>query len=382
MEKGISVEEFKKRTRNVQSLMQKEGFDAWLIYADCWRTQNVRYFMDFAGLDGISGEESCLLLLPSVGNPTLFAAHLMIPYAKNQSWFGDPVNATDMKKFLKDFQRGSKCQRLGIAGFTIFPAPLYEQVKDVFDGSKIEVVDELLGKLKAVKNETEICLLRRAAQIADKGMEGLERALKDGTPKTERELANIFDQTVASNGGQWAYYTIVLSGPRSAWNHGHPSDRTVQEGDSLYTDPGARYRGYVADTARGITLGKVSSLQRKIVGATATAMEEAIRSIKPGVTKCSELNSLIEKILDEEGFSEFSKEGKEHGNGHGTGTDPADLVPWIGEGNQTVLEKNMVFCLKASVFVPEVGGARTEDVVLVAERGAEALNKFPYRNYW
>jgi Xaa-Pro aminopeptidase len=82
------------------------------------------------------------------------------------------------------------------------------------------------------------------------------------------------------------------------------------------------------------------------------------------------------------GYERFSSEARGHGTGHGTGMDPEEEAPWIGPGNDTVLQQNMVFTLKSTITVPDVGGLRTERIVRLTANGVEALDKFPMENYW
>jgi Xaa-Pro aminopeptidase len=84
----------------------------------------------------------------------------------------------------------------------------------------------------------------------------------------------------------------------------------------------------------------------------------------------------------ESGYEEYSSEARGHGTGHGTGMDCEEEQPWIGPGNQTVLKPNMVFTLKATITVPNVGGLRTERIVQITETGVKALDVFPMELYW
>ena len=88
-----------------------------------------------------------------------------------------------------------------------------------------------------------------------------------------------------------------------------------------------------------------------------------------------DLNSAIQKALVESGYERYSSEAKGHGTGHGTGMDPEEEAPWIGPGNTTVLQTNMVFTLKATITVPNVGGLRTERIVRLSESGVEPLDR-------
>jgi Xaa-Pro aminopeptidase len=96
----------------------------------------------------------------------------------------------------------------------------------------------------------------------------------------------------------------------------------------------------------------------------------------------AELNAVIQQVLVSAGYERFSGEARGHGTGHGTGMDPEEESPWIGPGNRTVLAERMVFTLKATITVPDVGGLRTERIVRLTRSGCEPLDSFPMRLYW
>src|ERR1700712_3858577 len=169
---------------------------------------------------------------------------------------------------------------------------------------------------------------------------------------------------------------MVQAGPRSAFNLARPTDRILSPGDLVMTDIGARYRGYVADGGRGFTYGPADKQRRDIVAAAARAVEAGLEAARPGIT-ANDLNTTIQQALVKSGFERFSSEARGHGTGHGTGMDPEEEAPWIGPGNTTVLQENMVFTLKATITVPNVGGLRTERIVRLSKTGVEPLAKYP-----
>jgi Xaa-Pro aminopeptidase len=95
-----------------------------------------------------------------------------------------------------------------------------------------------------------------------------------------------------------------------------------------------------------------------------------------------ELNAVIQQALVKSGYERFSSEARGHGTGHGTGMDPEEEAPWIGPGNTTILQENMVFTLKSTITVPDVGGLRTERIVRLTSTGVEALDRFPMELHW
>jgi Xaa-Pro aminopeptidase len=147
------------------------------------------------------------------------------------------------------------------------------------------------------------------------------------------------------------------------------------------TDIGARFGNYVADGGRGFAYGSVSDRQRDIIETAAEVVEVGLRVARPGIT-ANALNSAMQQVLVERGFAPYSGEAMGRGTGHGTGMDPEEELPWIGPGNTTVLQEDMVFTLKATINVPDAGGLRTERIVRLTSDGVETLDKFPMRNYW
>ena len=125
----------------------------------------------------------------------------------------------------------------------------------------------------------------------------------------------------------------------------------------------------------------MSSEKRAIVAAAARAVEAGLETARPGMTAAA-LNTVIQQALVRSGFERFSSEARGHGTGHGTGMDPEEEAPWIGPGNTTILKDNMVFTLKATITVPEVGGLRTERIVRLTSGGLDILDQFPMELHW
>ena len=119
----------------------------------------------------------------------------------------------------------------------------------------------------------------------------------------------------------------------------------------------------------------------KIVAAAARAVEAGLEAARPGL-QAQELNAKIQQALVKSGYEKYSSEARGHGTGHGTGMDPEEEAPWIGPGNTTILQENMVFTLKATITVPNVGGLRTEHIVRLSAGGVETLDRFPLELHW
>ena len=376
----ITPDEFQGRVARVRTAVAKAGFAGLIAFADCWRGANITYFTRFRPLDGVSDIAMALFLLPADGEPTLFVSEMCLPFAASETTFSvRPFR--DLDGALAGLVTGSKHVKLGLAGSAYIPALLLDRLRDRLQGVSLEPTN-VLADLKAVKSPAEVRLLRKAAALTDAAMATVQTTLADGRPHSERELARLADAAMISGGAdRTAYDTMVQAGPRSVYNLARPTDRVLQSGDLVMTDIGARYRGYVADGGRGFTYGPVGPEKIAIVKAAAHAVEAGIAAARPGITAAN-LNTVVQQALIRSGYETYSGEARGHGTGHGTGMDPEEESPWIGPGNTTLLVENMVFTLKATITVPEVGGLRTEHILRLTATGCEVLDTFPMELYW
>ncbi len=375
----IPPEEFDARIATVREAVIRAGLAGLVAFGDCWRSANVSYFTEFRPLDGVSDIANAVFLLGPDQDPLLLVSDQCLDYARSVTRF--PVaSLADLTARVGALPRGRR-GTVGLAGAAYVPATVRDRIVAGLDGFDLAPT-AVLAEIKAVKSPAELALLRKAAALTDAAMAAIRDVLEDGRPHTERELALCADRAMLEGGAErTAYDTMVQAGPRSAYNLARPTDRVVQPGDLVMTDIGARYRGYVADGGRGFTYGPADARRRAIVAAAARAVEAGLEAARPGIT-ASALNATIQGAIVTAGFEAFSSEARGHGTGHGTGMDPEEEAPWIGPGNDTILREDMVFTLKATITVPEVGGLRTERIVRLAPGGVETLDCFPMELHW
>ena len=376
----ITAEEYLSRIDTVRAALPKAGLAGLVSFGDCWRSANVSYFTEFRPLDGVSDIANAVLLLDADADPVLLVSDQCLDYARSVTLF-EVRSLRDLTQAVSGFADRQRRGTLGLAGAAYIPASVENRIRAGL-GDLSLAPTSVLAEIKAVKSDAEVRLIRKAAALSDAAMAAIRDTLADGKPHTERELALIADQAMLAGGAErTAYDTMVQAGPRAAFNLARPTDRVLQPGDLVMTDIGARYRGYVADGGRGFTYGPADAQRRAIVAAAARAVEAGLEAARPGLT-ASELNTAIQQALVKSGFERFSSEARGHGTGHGTGMDPEEEAPWIGPGNGTVLRENMVFTLKATITVPEIGGLRTERIVRLAPGGVDVLDSFPMELHW
>lgn len=376
----ISADEFRARVTKVRAAVAKAGLVGLVAFGDCWRGANVCYFTEFRPLDGVSDIANAVLLIGVDEDPVLFVSEQCLMYAASVTTF-PVVSFREMGDRLRTFAGAHHAGKVGLAGAAYIPAGVLDRIKDGLGHLHLEPTP-VLAEIKAIKSDAEVHLMRRAAALTDSAMAAIRDALADGRPHSERELAWLADRAMLAGGAdRTAFDSMVQAGPRSAYNLARPTDRILQSGDLVMTDIGARYRGYVADGGRGFTYGPAAPEKMAIVAAAARAVEAGLAAARPGIA-ATELNTVIQQALVKSGFEKFSSEARGHGTGHGTGMDPEEEAPWIGPGNTTILQENMVFTLKSTITVPDVGGLRTERIVRLKAGGVEALDQFPMELHW
>src|SRR5690349_4610606 len=377
---GIAPEEFLGRVATVRAALGKANLVGLLAFGDCWRGANITYFTEFRPLDGVSDIANAVLLLGVDSEPVLFVSDQCLAYARSCTNFA-VRSFTELTDRVRDFSQKLRTGTIGLAGAAYIPASVLDRINAGLGALKLQPTT-VLAEIKAIKSDAEVHLMRKAAALTDSAMAAIRDALADGSPYTERELALIADRAMLAGGAdRTAFDSMVQAGPRSAYNLARPTDRIVQPGDLVMTDIGARYRGYVADGGRGFTYGPASPDKMAIVAAAARAVEAGLAAARPGMA-AMELNAVIQQALVKSNYEQYSSEARGHGTGHGTGMDPEEEAPWIGPGNRTVLQENMVFTLKSTITVPNVGGLRTERIVRLSATGVEALDQFPMECHW
>jgi Xaa-Pro aminopeptidase len=223
---------------------------------------------------------------------------------------------------------------------------------------------------RLIKDPFEIATLRdAAARLGSVALAGFE-ATRVG--ESERAVAGALESAIRHVGYERpAFDTIVASGPHAALPHHHAGDRILAEGDLVVLDFGGVLDGYCCDLTRTVSMGPPSSETRRLYTAVYDAQQAALAAIRPGV-ESSAVDAAARSVLEARGLGEAFG----HGTGHGLGLDIHEL-PRITRARADVasvpLVPGMVFTIEPGAYVPDFGGVRIEDDVVVTETGCEVL---------
>jgi Xaa-Pro aminopeptidase len=120
-----------------------------------------------------------------------------------------------------------------------------------------------------------------------------------------------------------------------------------------------------------VVTGNVTPEFEKVYRLVLAAQERAVAAIHPGA-KAQDVDAEARSFLEQAGFGRFF----DHGLGHGIGMDVHE-GPRLRRESPTILEPGMVVTVEPGIYLPEWGGVRIEDDVLVTPDGHEVLSSLP-----
>lgn len=377
----ITGDEYKERVKKTQVEIAKKGFDALLVFGDCYRMSNIRWLVDYRTIDGVWPQPELLFLTPDE-NPVLFVPSSEIRSAQEESamkYLGGDIREirSDLVGFLKDYNKKRNLRKVGLCGWTFCDLEIYTFIKEGLPDVEI-TPSKIVEYLKSIKTEKEIRTMQRAAYVADVGAQMLYDIIEEGI--TEKEATSLVYAAMFASGAHCIAYDIMIQSGENLFSlFKRPTDRKIRRGDMIMMDQGCRIDNYCSDAARTYAFGNVPKEQRKLMEDLNEVYEIGLVNIKAGMTG-READALLREAFRKKGLEPFSP-AKGRIGPHGTGMDPEEELPIIGPDSDDVLVENQTFAYELSVIVEGVTGVRTEDPVVVRKDGLEALTNFPRNNY-
>jgi Xaa-Pro aminopeptidase len=223
--------------------------------------------------------------------------------------------------------------------------------------------------LRRVKDEQELALIAEASKLADAA---LKQTLENGfLGKTEREVADFFEERVRGLGGTLSFDTIVAAGPNGAQPHAEPGQREIGKGELIVFDMGAKLDGYCSDGTRTYATGDPGEEGRRVYDTVLAAQQAALEAIRPG-EKGEDVDQAARKVIDDAGHGEHFG----HGLGHGVGLDIHE-GPRLSLRSDDILAVNEVVTVEPGIYLAGDLGVRIEDLVVVDDDGLQNLSSLP-----
>jgi len=378
----IIKEEYEERIRKTRELMGKGGLDGIIAYANYKHGGHVQYLTGyqvlFGGYQSVSptdvsffGSALVLLLTKENETPILFS-DTFFGSSQEDSLLKDRelnfIHSTDFAEDIVKILKKKNFQgKIGIQGWGIFPTPYYIKLQNSFPSVRF-VPSELLERQRMVKSPAEIELIREAEKIATLAVQKGLKMISPGI--TEKEVCLAVEYIMRKYGDDYiASPSIIGSGIRTLLYNPLATNKKIEKGDLVQIDIAGRYKMYCGDITREQVCGEPTKEQEKLFDAVLKMNETVRKKIKPGI-KAAELNKIAHQVAIEDGYPPST-----HTRllGHGVGLDVHER-PDFGE-EETKLLPGMVITVEPTLLVPNVGGMRIEDLVLVTDSGHEVLSK-------
>jgi Xaa-Pro aminopeptidase len=242
----------------------------------------------------------------------------------------------------------------------------YVKLQEASNPIELVPVVGLLETLRQFKDPQELEIMKAAAKIADDAFLHIVDWIRPGL--TEREVALELEIFMRKQGADSSSFdTIVASGPRSALPHGVATDKVIEKNEFVKMDFGALYKGYCSDITRTICLGKPNDKHKAIYDIVLEAQLKSLDEIKPGMTG-KEADAIARDLIAAHGFGESFG----HSLGHGLGM-AVHENPRLSKVSDDVLQPGMVVTVEPGIYLPDFGGVRIEDDIVITETGIEKL---------
>lgn len=373
---------FERRLTEVRRKMGEQGIDALFLapsgdteYLTGFRrqrpnaTESHRFADIFYGV--LVTRDIALVLAPYM------AMSFVEEQVKGKPWIQEVVELPEGIEIpdvaVETFRRlGLTRARVGVPKFT-FGMTLVT-LQGLFPEMTFANTEPFLAPMRAIKDEEELAIMQRAAEVVDETYAAVLKKLKVGM--TEMEIAAEVDWQLVRHGAEGTSFVtgIMCRGAQGSGGVEETVSRagqvTLQPGCVLAFDFGSVVDGYCNDFGRTVYVGEPAAKFRRIHDLVMGSQAAAMAAMKGGQITAGQADRVAREYLKQGGFTkEFF-----HRLGHGIGIDVHER-PFLQELDNTLLQNNMTFTVEPSILIPDKCFIRVEDVVVVTSRGAESLNR-------
>ena len=366
MEEVLNKEIYKNRIRELQSFMLTESIDICLLLD----RENLIYF------GGIEQVECMTIVVPSKGDPVGITLWLDVEYIKENCSIEDIRGYTIPKQTIVDkvaeaiSEMNYENPVIGFERYFI-SFSYFKELRDKYDVKSFIDFSIPIYKCRAIKDESEILNIKKAADAVRKGMDAVIENIKPGI--RELDLAAEAEYASMKSGSQGTpFRPQIISGKKILSTHPFSNNDVINNNSIVVVHIGAKVNGYIAKMCRTAAVGKVNNESIKIYNSIKDTQKILLDELKSGVS-CDYLSKLALQNMEKLGYGSKYL----HIMGYGVGLRQSEFYPVISTGNPTILEKNMVVdFLMPTIYDKKYGGPRITDTILIKENGCDILTDY------
>ena len=356
---------YPERLVRLQATLKRKKLSAFLVT----HPSNRRYLSGYTALDHGIQETSGVLLIPVKGEPFLFTDSRYVLQAEQEAkGFSVRLYAKGLMSSLQKMLPKIGVKKLGFESHYLLHSTA-TRLSKMAGRINVELVP-LTGvaeRQREVKTDEEIQKIRDSVLLNEKVFRKVYSTIKLGM--TEEHVALAIENTMRRMGAERpSFDTIVAFGRNAAKPHAVPGDRVLGKGEAVLIDMGLVLDGYCSDMTRTFVVGKPDRLFRERLRVVRRAQLAAMKVIRFGVT-CREVDMTARRVIREAGYGDYFS----HALGHGVGMDVHE-EPRLSAHSRKKLREGMIVTVEPGIYLPEWGGIRLENMVVVRDSGCELLN--------
>ncbi len=382
---GVPNGEYERRIKKLQDYIQQDGLNGVVLF-------DRAYILYYVGFAFIPTERPIALIVNARGEKVLLVPRLELEHAQGQALVDEVRAYTEYPDLLHPMEvLRAALDDLGVvdpyaADTDGYPSVFGYQGPTLTDvmGVRPRPVGPFVEKQMMVKSAVEIALLKESAKWANLAHRLLQRYTRVGATETEVSLRASAEATLAMldaigpvyrshslywNGAHAGYRGQI--GRKAAIPHMLAANITFEPGDVLVTGATAPVWGYHAELERTMVIAPVSDEQRRFFNHMLALQDLAISLIRPGV-RCADVDKAVRAYYEEHDLRPYWR----HHTGHAIGLRYHE-GPFLDVGDDTIIRPGMVFTVEPGIYVPDLGGFRHSDTVVVTEDGVEVITYYP-----
>lgn len=328
--------------------------------------------------------------LPTSGNPILYSLRNVLPYSlvigadgarcllcwdfsvqdvdvdvEHLVTFNERTEALSalvdvVQNNLKDNK--SQIARVGIE--SSLPYSIAGRLRETIAGVEFGWVDEALEGLRRIKSEPELALLRQSVEIAEAAVERVLDSLKVGSSRLD--MMALAKRTVIDLGGDGVGHVTMSFG------HANPEiaiNETLEAGDLVVADVGAKLRGYTSDCRRYGFAGAIPNVVIERHQQMCDIVAAVGDALHPGVAY-ADLMAVARSGFEAAGVPLL---GRFTHVGHGIGLETEE--EWLDDRPDRAIEAGMVIAIELYADTGGYGTIGDEETYIVRDDGSEQLTR-------
>jgi Xaa-Pro dipeptidase len=344
--------------------MKELGYSAMLIEPGA----NMSYF---AGIDWGRSERLFAFILPQTGKPVVISPAFEQQRAEDQVagrfevrvWQEDQSPEALIAGVFRDW--GIATGKIAIDGSA--RTFVYNEMALATPALQVGTAEAITNACRGVKSAHEIDIMRYANRITLDVYREAFKTLRVGMLQSELSR-NVLDGFAKR--GYPGGFALVLFGESSAYPHGLPKPRSLEENQVVLVDGGTSVHGYASDMTRTVVFGTPAPEAQKVFDIVHEAQRMALAAAAPG-RKCGDVDAAARKVITDAGYGPDYRTFT-HRLGHGIGLEGHEW-PYLVRGSQIVLQPGMTFSDEPGIYQYGKFGIRLEDIMAITEGGAEMM---------